>query len=76
VLRDTLRMVLLGITIGVPLALATTRLVSSLLYGLSANDPATMMVATLVLLSAAALAAYLPARRAARVDPIVALRAE
>jgi predicted permease len=76
VLRETLGMVLLGIAIGVPLALASTQLVSSLLYGLAATDPATMTVATLVLLTAAALAAYLPARRAARVDPIVALRSE
>ena len=76
VLRETLSMVLLGITIGVPLSLVSTRLVSSILYGLSPTDPPTIIVATLLLLTAAGLAAYLPARRATRVDPMVALRSE
>ena len=59
-----------------PLAFASTRLVSAFLFGLTATDPQTIALATLVLLAAAGVAAYLPARRAAAVDPIVALRCE
>ena len=69
-------MVGLGILAGVPVALAAGRFVSGLLYGLTAADPATMGLAASVLVSAAALAAYLPSRRAVLVDPIVALRDE
>jgi predicted permease len=80
VMREALRLVLIGLAIGVPVALLAGRLASSLvsglLFGLSATDPVTLMGAALVLTLVAALAAYLPAVRAARVDPIVALRAE
>ena len=76
IVRDSLGMVGLGILAGVPVALAAGRFVSSLLYGLNAADPATMGLAASVLVSAAALAAYLPSRRAVLVDPIVALRDE
>lgn len=69
-------MVVIGVVIGLSAALATTRLVSSLLFGLAPNDPATIGLAALVLLAVAAVAGYLPARRAARVDPMVALRHE
>jgi ABC-type antimicrobial peptide transport system permease subunit len=57
-------------------ALASSRLLAALLYGLQPTDPATIGLAVLVLLTVSALTGYLPARRAARVDPMVALRAE
>ena len=76
VAREALSMVIVGIAVGVPIALALTRLASRFLFGLSPTDPYTIAAATLVLLAAAVLAAYLPARRAARVDPMIALRCE
>jgi predicted permease len=65
-----------GVTCGLVAALALTRLMSSLLFGIKPNDPATFAVVTLVLLSSAAVSSYLPARRAAAVNPVEALRAE
>jgi predicted permease len=76
VLRETLLWVALGVVIGLGAALATTRWVESLLFGLKPNDPLTIGLAALVLLAVAAVAGYLPARRAARVDPLVAVRHE
>ena len=76
VLRETLILVLTGICIGVPVALAAGRLVSTQLYGLNAGDPLTLAAAVTLLIAVAALAGYLPARRASRVDPMVALRYE
>jgi predicted permease len=76
VLRDALRLVLLGVLLGIPAALAATRLVASQLFGIGAADPVAIVLATLVLLVVAAVAGYLPARRATRVDPLVALRYE
>ncbi len=61
---------------GLGAALAATRLISSLLFGLAPNDPMTILVAALLMVGVAALAGYLPARRASRVDPMVALRYE
>jgi predicted permease len=74
VLRESLWLALAGIAIGVPAALAATRLISTMLFGVSATDPLTIAVATLLMLAVAAMAAFLPARRAARVDPMEALR--
>jgi len=74
VLRETLRWVALGVVLGLSLALATTRWVESLLFGLKPHDPLTIGLAVLALLAVAATAGYLPSRRAARVDPMVALR--
>jgi predicted lysophospholipase L1 biosynthesis ABC-type transport system permease subunit len=75
-----LRRIAVSVTAGVALGLAgaagTSRLVESLLFGVEPLDPRTYAVATLVLVATAALAAYLPARRVARVDPMAALRAE
>jgi predicted permease len=76
VLRETLATVFFGIAIGIPLALAATRLIQGLLFGLGAADPLAMIAAPVLLLAVASLAAYLPARRAARVDPMEALRHE
>ena len=71
-----MRMVLLGGVVGIGVALALTRFLRSLLYEVEPTDPLTFASVALVLALAALLASYLPARRAARVDPIVALRYE
>ena len=76
VLRETLWLMAGGVCIGLPLALAASRLVSSMLFDLKPTDPVTMSTATLILVAVAALAGYLPARRASLVDPMVALRYE
>ena len=76
VLREALLLVLIGVAAGLPLAVAAARLAAGLLFGLSPTDPATLTAAALVMLGVAGLAAYLPARRASRVDPAVALRQE
>jgi len=74
VMREVSLLVALGVGIGLAAALATTHLISTLLFGLASNDPLTLTLATLLMIGFAALAGYLPARRAARVDPVVALR--
>src|SRR5271157_648197 len=76
VLHEATTLVALGIVIGVPAALAASRLIATLLYGLKSTDPLTIISATAVLAGVALLAGYLPARRASRVDPMVALRYE
>jgi ABC-type antimicrobial peptide transport system permease subunit len=74
VVREGMRVAAAGILTGVVIALFTTRLASSLLYGVSPRDPVTIAAVALTLLAVSALANYLPARRAARVDPVMALR--
>lgn len=76
VLRETLTLALLGIAIGIPSALAATRLIATMLFGLSPSDLPTTIAVSLLLLLVALVAAYLPARRASAIDPNVALRAE
>ncbi|HKQ77833.1 MAG TPA: ABC transporter permease [Blastocatellia bacterium] len=76
VLRETLLLVSVGVAIGLPAALAAARMIKSWLFGLSANDPLTIALALLAMLATAALAGYLPALRAAQVDPMIALRHE
>jgi putative ABC transport system permease protein len=74
VLRQGLVPALAGIVIGVGISLGVTRTLRSLLFGVSPTDPLSFVVMTGVLLAAALVACYLPARRASRVDPLVALR--
>ena len=76
ILKETLFMVLPGTGIGVVAMLATTRLISSLLFGIKATDPATVIAAVALMIGVAAVAGFLPAHQASRVDPMTALRYE
>jgi predicted permease len=76
VMKESLLLVVLGLAIGVPSAWGAARLISNQLFGLSPSDPLTLLTAVVLLTLVAALAGYLPARRASRVDPLVALRYE
>lgn len=76
VMRETMWVVWIGVAIGIGAALAGTRLIASMLFGIAATDAVTISFAVLTMISVAAVAGYLPARRAARVDPMVALRYE
>ena len=76
IVGHTARLVGLGVAIGVAVALATTRVMSTFLYGIKPTDPATFAVICVVIAAVALLASYLPARRAAHVDPLVAIRHE
>jgi len=76
ILREALTLAGIGLVIGLPLTLALTRLIRSNLYGVAPSDPVTLGGAVVLLLMVAVIAAWLPARRAAKVDPLVALRYE
>jgi predicted permease len=76
VMGETLALTVIGVVIGLGAAVATTRFIATFLFGLTANDPITIAMAMLLLMAVAALAGWLPSRRAARVDPMIALRHE
>jgi putative ABC transport system permease protein len=76
ILGRTVWLVISGIGLGIAGALALTRLLSSLLYGVTSRDPATFIAVSLLLAGVAVIAGYIPARRASKVDPMVALRYE
>lgn len=73
-MRQGLALTAVGVAVGVTAALLLTSLVANLLYGISAVDPVTFTVIPLILVTVAAAAIDLPARRASRVDPVIALR--
>ncbi len=76
VMGESLWMVLVGVAIGLAIALASSRFVASLLFGVTAADAATLVGVTLLMMMVSALAGFLPARRASRIDPLVALHEE
>ncbi len=76
ILREALLLVLVGVALGLPVVFGATRFASTLLFGLTPTDPFSLSVAALLLFAVAFVAGYLPARRATKVDPLVALRYE
>jgi ABC-type antimicrobial peptide transport system permease subunit len=76
VLGETLALVLIGIGVGLPVALAASRLIASMLFGLEPIDTITVLASVLTIAAVTGLAGYIPARRASKVDPMVALRFE
>jgi len=76
IVREGLFLVLIGLAAAVPIVLMATRLVSTLLYGLTSADPAPIGAAAVMMIVVAFGAAYLPARRATKIDPMEALRYE
>lgn len=76
IVRQGMRLAFVGLALGLVIAFAGTRALSSLLFGVSAHDPVTFAVVSFILATAAILGCYIPARRAAKIDPITALRYE
>jgi ABC-type antimicrobial peptide transport system permease subunit len=76
VLREALTITTIGVAIGLPVALALGRLIRSFFYGIEPHDPLTVIGTILIMLTVTALAAWIPARRAAKIDPMEALRYE
>jgi ABC-type antimicrobial peptide transport system permease subunit len=76
ILQNALRLLALGLLAGALAAIAASRWIASMLFGLTATDPSTIVIAAAVLLGAGLLAGYPPARRATRIDPMSCLRCE
>ena len=76
VLREVFVLVALGLVISIPMSLGTSKFVSSFLFGMRANDPLALMCAVVILMGTALLAGAIPAKRAASVEPMSALRHE
>jgi ABC-type antimicrobial peptide transport system permease subunit len=76
VMRESMILVVIGVAAGLAVAVAASQFVTTLLFGLAPTDPKTMFVAIAVMVLVSATAGYLPARRASKVDPMVALRYE
>jgi len=74
VVSQGMALVMGGVALGLIGAFAVTRLIGSLLFGVTAADPVTFIIASLLLVGVGALAGYLPARRATKVDPLIALK--
>jgi ABC-type antimicrobial peptide transport system permease subunit len=76
VLKEAMFLVAIGIAIGVPASVASSRVIASMLYGLKPYDPVALVIVIALLATVGALAGFIPARRATKVDPMVALRYE
>ena len=76
VICEALTLALIGVIAGVPCGIASSKLIAGMLFGVSSHDPLTFLTVSLMLMAIAAMAALIPARRAMRLDPMVALRCE
>ena len=76
ILRESLVVLAIGVAVGVPATIAAMRLIESALFGLKPSDPLTLAAAVAAIVAVTLIAAYLPARRATKVDPMIALRYE
>ena len=76
ILREAILLAVIGVTLGLPIALVLARMTQSLIYGVAPRDPVTLIASAIVLIAVAILAAWIPARRAAKIDPMNALRYE
>lgn len=76
ILRDSILLIAAGLAVGFPLAMAGTRWIKNFLFGVPAADPLAIASAVVLIATLALLAGYLPARRAAKIDPMLAIRYE